>query len=92
MTSLTLSEELLTVLLAIQQKKALAITESNIDGFNSSWLDALERYFYSLPKDLMQRLGLKRNTTCFRATVRFQIPPEWLETDISDLALHTFTY
>ena len=92
MSKLTLTPKLLNVLLAIGHKKALAITESNLDGFESDWLKEVRQYYFSLPDSLLNAVSLKKNENCARAIICFTVPQEWLEVDECDLSKFEFCY
>jgi hypothetical protein len=92
MTTLTLNSRLLSVLSALTQRKALAITESGLDLNDDDWMTVVRDYFYALPPDLITELGLKRNLRCIRAIQFLQIPDEWLDTEQDKLKQFTFTF
>jgi hypothetical protein len=92
MTTLTLNDKLLSVLSALTQRRALAITESEL-GFNDDdWMTVVRDYFYTLPPDLITKLGLKRNVGCIRAIQHLEIPTEWLDIELADLHQFTFSF
>jgi hypothetical protein len=92
MTTLTLNSRLLSVLSALTQRRALAITESELDLNDDDWMTVVRDYFYALPPDLITELGLKRNLRCIRAIQHLQIPSEWLDTEQDKLKQLTFTF
>ena len=92
MKTLKLSEKLLTVLTALKDRQALAITESSLFDDKKDWQKALREYFYSLPKELTDEVGLDRNELCIRAVEWLEIPQEWNETDFDELSQFTFSY
>lgn len=93
MHTLTLSEKLLSVLVAISTRKSLAITEAELGcGFDKSWVKVVREYFYALPDGLTVELGLKRNELCLRAIQSLEIPVEWLETPSDQLGKFTFNF
>ena len=92
MTTLTLNEKLLTLLSAIKARQQLAIIETSIEGFSDDWMKVLRQYFVSLPEASMAEAGLIRNENCIRAIERFDIPEEWLTTDINELHQYTFSF
>jgi len=89
--TLTLNKTLLSVLCAIEQKRALLITESDL-GLTDNWTRGLEQYFMSLPRALCEDLGLKRNLNCYRALETFFIPKGWMETESDKLNQLSFSY
>lgn len=92
MTTLTLSNKLLSVLCALTQRRALAITETEL-GFNDdNWMTVVSEYFYTFPPELITELGLKRNSRCIRAIQQLKIPIEWIETELDELSQFTFSY
>jgi hypothetical protein len=91
MTTLTLNEKLLSVLLAVTQRRALAISEVSI-GFTHDWMKVVRTYFYDLPSEFTTEIGLKRNERCIRAIESFEIPTEWLEAEHETLDQFTFQY
>ena len=88
---LTLNEKLLCVLSAMQKKRSLLITESQL-GLVDDWTKVLHEYYQSLPNDLVDELGLKRNLHCYRAIEIFDVPQEWLETELDALDQFSFGY
>jgi hypothetical protein len=92
MTTLTLNAKLLSVLSALTQRRALAITESELDLNDDDWMTVVRDYFYALPPDLITELGFKRNLRCIRAIQYLEIPEEWLATELADLHQFTFSY
>lgn len=91
MGKIILNEKLLITLLAINQRKSLAITETEM-GFNDDWMKVVKEYFYALPVEFTAEIGLKRNERCIRALQVFEVPKEWLETPLNELKQFTFSY
>ncbi|HHJ3080282.1 TPA: hypothetical protein ACPVZG_004133 [Vibrio parahaemolyticus] len=76
MTSVNFSTDLLNIILAVKEKKTLAVTESML-GLCDDHFAATKEYFESLPHDLINKEGLKKNQYCFEAILNF--PRERLE-------------
>lgn len=91
MISLVLNDKLLSVLLAVTQRRALAISEVSI-GFTDDWMKVVREYFYDLPIEFTTELGLKRNERCIRAIESFEIPNEWLDAPCEELSQFKFHY
>jgi hypothetical protein len=92
-TTLTLSDKLLTVLIAVQRKKQFAFSEHELGLIESIDIDkSVRKFFYSLPQELTTELSLKRNERCIRAIEIFQIPDVWLETELNELNKFSFFY
>jgi hypothetical protein len=91
MSTLVLNDKLLSVLLAVTQRRALAISEVSI-GFTDDWMKVVREYFYALPAEFTTEIGLKRNERCIRAIESFEIPTEWLDTPTENLNQFTFSY
>lgn len=92
MTTLTLTEDLLTLLEAVKAKQKLAIIETHFDNFPSNYAKEIRNYFYAFPEELIHGLGLKRNERCIRAIESLTIPDQWLNTEYDQLNQFTFSY
>lgn len=93
MTTLNLSDKLLSVLIAVQRKKHFAYSEHELGLIESIDIDkSVRKFFYGLPQELTTGLGLKRNERCIRAVEAFQIPDTWLETELDQLSQFIFSY
>lgn len=93
MATLTLSDKLLSVLIAVQRKKQLAFSESELGLIEPIDIDkSVRKFFYDLPQEFTTGLGLKRNERCIRAVETFQIPDTWLETELDELDQFSFSY
>lgn len=79
------------MLCALSNKRSLAISESQL-GLIEDWTDSLREYFNSLPKALIEEVGLKQNEFCYRAIESLRIPSEWLETEADQLGQFEFGY
>jgi hypothetical protein len=88
---LQMNEQLLKVLCALRNKRHLAISESQL-GLIEDWTDSLREYFNSMPKALVEEVGLKQNEFCYRAIESLRIPQEWLETEVDQLGQFEFGY
>ena len=91
MTTLKLNDKLLSVLMLIQQRKALAITESELN-LTTDWLGDTKKAFFALPDTLCSEIGLIKNNFCFNAIERLSIPGEWLNTDVNELDKFEFSF
>ncbi|MBC5852128.1 hypothetical protein [Vibrio metschnikovii] len=93
MTTLTLNENLLTVLAALKAKQKLAIIESDINGFSSDWREVLKDYFFKQLSDkLIEEVGLSKNQFCLMAVEHLEIPEEWMTTYSTELDQFSFSY
>ncbi len=93
MTTLQLNDKLLSVLCAVKAKQNLAVNEVSLDCFTNDWAKSLRDYFYkTLPDELIDEVGLKKNEFCIRAIERLEIPDAWMATEISELGQFTFSY
>lgn len=93
MATLTLSDKLLSVLIAVQRKKQLAFSESELGLIDSIDIDkSVRKFFFGLPQELTTDLGLKRNERCIRAVETFETPDVWLETELDELNQFSFSY
>jgi hypothetical protein len=88
---LTLNSALLKVLTLIQQRKKVAITEEQL-GLSTDWYADTKNAFFSLPDELISRVNLKKNESCFQAIEALNIPQEWLSTESHELYQYEFTY
>jgi hypothetical protein len=88
---LVMNDKLLTVLLAIVQKRALAISERQM-GLIESHSESLREYIKALPTEVVENAGIKRNEFFFRAMDTLCIPPIWLETEPEQLNQFEFGY
>lgn len=92
MKELVMNERLLSVLTALKQRQALAITESSLLDGKEDWLREIRAYFASLPKSLIEEVGLVHNENCIRAIERFEIPEVWNTTPFEELNQFTFKF
>ena len=88
---LELNAPLLTVLVLIQERKAVALTESKL-GLTTDWYADTRSAFFSLPDELISRVNLKKSELCFRAIESLKIPKEWLSTESHELYKFEFSY
>ena len=79
------------MLRALELKKKLLVTEGSM-GLCEDWSEDLKQYFHSLPDDLVENLGLKRNLNCFREIETMTIPDSWMETPADELHKFSFSF
>lgn len=56
-----LNKEALYVIAAVQGYRDLKINESNIGMSDKDWFTPTEKYFNSIPKDVMKKAGINQN-------------------------------
>jgi hypothetical protein len=93
MTTLTLSDKLLNVIMAVQRNRQLAFSEAELGLIDPENITAsVKKFYYDLPLQYTTELGLKRNEHCFRAIEAFKIPDAWLETEADKLNQFSFSF
>jgi hypothetical protein len=91
MKTLTLNKKILGIIILMQDKKRLSISESILD-IKCDWLKNVRSYYFDLPDHILVDTGLVKNEYCLSAILRFDITSEILSTESDDLKLFTFTY
>lgn len=87
---MTLTKELLDVILVVQSFKAYKMRESRILNNKLDWFKQTERYYYDLPAELLSKIGLKKNMYDFEKVLSFKITDKVLRTECDQLAQFNF--
>jgi len=85
-----LNADLLNLILLVQSYKNLKIDESIFLKKESNWQRETERYYYSLGKKTLGKLGLNTSKHCFERVLDYQVTNKMLSAESNELSKFTF--
>ena len=92
MTTLKLNKKLLKLLLMVEYYCKLKAKEDELLNKNIDYYEKTRQYYFDLPDQLIDELGLAKNEACFEAIWHFNITDEMTATPFNELDKFEFKY